>query len=99
MGGITAKRSLGVETLARLDAAIRESLHYGYAHRAEAQPYIAEHASEMDRAVMQRHIDLYVNELSFDVGKTGERAVTELYRRGRARGLVPDAREPLFFGA
>ncbi len=99
LGGITAKRSLGVETLARLDAAIRESLHYGYAHRAEAQPYIAEHASEMDRAVMQRHIDLYVNELSFDVGKTGERAVTELYRRGRARGLVPDAREPLFFGA
>ena len=96
LGGIMAKRSLGDAKLKELEAAVRESLRYAYAHRAEAQPYIAAHAQEMDEGVMQQHIDLYVNELSFDVGDTGQRAVAELYRRARARGLVPEAHEPLF---
>ena len=96
LGGIMAKRSLGNAKLQELDTAVRESLRYGYAHRAEAQPYIAAHAQELSERVMQQHIDLYVNELSFDVGDTGERAVAELYGRARARGLVPEAHEPLF---
>lgn len=99
LGGIMAKRSLGEETLAALDEAIRSSLRYGYAHRAEAQPYIAAHAQELSERVMQQHIDLYVNDLSLDVGETGERAVNELYRRARARDLVPEATLPLFFRA
>lgn len=99
LGGIMAKRSLGPKKLGQLDAAVRSSLHYGYAHRKEAEPYIATHAQELAESVRQRHIDLYVNELSFDLGDTGERAVSELYRRAHARGLVPTVREPLFFRA
>lgn len=96
LGGIMAERSLGAETLTKLNEAVRASLRYGYAHRAEAQPYIAAHAQEMSETVMQRHIDLYVNELSLDVGDEGERAVRELYRRAGERNLVPPMREPLF---
>ena len=96
LGGIMAKRSLGDAGLKELETAVRESLRYAYAHRAEAQPYIAAHAQEMDERVMQQHIDLYVNELSLDVGDTGQRAVAELYRRARAKGLVSEAHKPLF---
>ncbi len=96
LGGIMAKRSLGDAKLKELDGAVRESLRYGYAHRAEAQPYIAAHAQEMNEGVTQQHIDLYVNELSLEVGDLGERAVAELYRRARARELVPEAHKPLF---
>jgi 1,4-dihydroxy-6-naphthoate synthase len=96
LGGIMAKRSLGSELLGRLGEAVRASLHYAYAHRAEAQPYIAAHAQELDPKVMQRHIDLYVNPYSEDVGEDGERAVAELFRRARARGLMPPASHRLF---
>ena len=96
LGGIMAKRSLGDAKLKEFDRAVCESLRYAYAHRAEAQPYIAAHAQEMDKRVMQQHIDLYVNELSFDVGDVGEQAVNELYGRAEARGLVPEAHQPLF---
>lgn len=96
LGGIMAKRSLGDAVLEKLNHAVRESLRYGYKHRAEAQPYIAAHAQELSSEVMQRHIDLYVNELSFDVGRTGKEAVAELYRRAYAHDLVPTAHEPLF---
>ena len=97
LGGILAKRSL--EGLTKLDDAIRESLRYAYVHRAEAQPYIAAHAQEMSEQVMQQHIELYVNELSLEVGAVGERAVQELYRRAQERELVPVARAPLFIPA
>ncbi len=97
LGGIMAKRSL--ETLMQLDDAVRQSVRYAYAHRAEAQPYIAAHAQEMDERVMQQHIDLYVNELSLTVGAVGEQAVQELCRRARERGLVPVVRAPLFVPA
>jgi 1,4-dihydroxy-6-naphthoate synthase len=96
LGGIMAKRSLGTARLRALEGAIRDSLRYGAQHRAEAQPYIAAHAQELSEGVMQRHIDLYVNELSLEVGDLGERAVAELHRRARARGLVPEAQNALF---
>ncbi len=96
LGGIMAKRLLGEAKLRELDSAVRESLEYGYTHRAEAQPYIAAHAQEMNERVMQQHIDLYVNKLSLDVGDVGRRAVSELYERARAGGLVPEACQPLF---
>lgn len=96
LGGIMAKRSLGDARLRELERAVRDSLSYGSAHRAEAQPYIAAHAQELSDKVTQQHIDLYVNELSLEVGDLGERAVAELHRRARARSLVPEARAPLF---
>ncbi len=96
LGGIMAKRSLGEAKLKELETAVRESLRYGYAHRPEAQPYIAAHAQEMNEGVMQQHIELYVNELSLDVSGIGERAVAELYKRAYLRGLVPEAHKPLF---
>ena len=43
----------------------------------------------MSPEVRQRHIDLYVNEFSFDVGRDGEAAVRELLDRGSERGLFP----------
>lgn len=99
LGGIMAKRSLGEVSLGRLDEAIRESLRYAYAHPHEAQPYLAAHAQELSERVRQQHVDLYVNDLSWGVGETGERAVRALLERARARDLVPAVRDPLFLGA
>ncbi|MBS3967142.1 MAG: 1,4-dihydroxy-6-naphthoate synthase [Truepera sp.] len=97
LGGIMARRSLGRAVIERLDEAIRASLSYGYAHRAEAQPYIAAHAQELAATVMQQHIDLYVNDYTRDLGQTGKEAVTTLRRLGQARGLLPHNSAPLFW--
>jgi len=97
LGGIMARRSLGRAVIERLDEAIRESLSFGYAHRAEAQPYIAAHAQEMAEAVMQQHIELYVNDYTRDLGQTGKEAVTTLRGLGQAHGFLPDSSAPLFW--
>ena len=96
LGAILARRDLGLEKLRELDQAVRSSLEYAYAHPLEPKAYIRQHALEMEDAVMQAHIDLYVNEFSLDVGREGERAVTELFARAEARGLIPASSLPLF---
>jgi 1,4-dihydroxy-6-naphthoate synthase len=96
LGAILARRDLEPSVLKQLNAAVRASLEYAYAHPLEPKGYIRQHALEMDDAVMQAHIDLYVNEFSLDVGDAGERAVRELFARASARGLIPTPHLPLF---
>ena len=45
---------------------------------------------------MYKHIDLYVNEFSVDLGKEGRRAVELLFERAAATGIIPPAANRLF---
>lgn len=96
LGGIIAKRSLDQETLQKINTVIRASLEYAYQHPEQTQDYVAAYAQEMSPQVRQKHIDLYVNEYSLDVGKAGKAAVKELFRRAEARGFIPKIEAPLF---
>jgi 5,8-dihydroxy-2-naphthoate synthase len=48
---------------------------------------------------MYKHIDLYVNDYSVDLGEDGRRAVEVLFERARVSGVIPDMKEGLFLGA
>lgn len=89
LGGVAALRSLGQERLSRLDKAIKASFDYAYRHPDLVEPFVAEHAQEMSRNVRQRHIDLYVNRYSRDLGAEGREAAEELFGRAEELGLVP----------
>lgn len=89
LGGILAKRELGSETAHALEDAIRRSIRYAYDNPRESREYIRNHSQEMSDDVIDRHIDIYVNEYSLDLGKEGVNAVKELIRRGRKSGLIP----------
>ena len=98
LGGILARRDLGAELIHRVDAAIRASLDHARAHPLAAQEYIRSHAQELDDAVTDAHIRLYVNAFSSDLGDEGEKAVATLLARAEARGLIPPCALPLFAG-
>jgi 1,4-dihydroxy-6-naphthoate synthase len=50
-----------------LDAALRASVEYAFAHPQASRAYVAAHAQEMAPDVVQRHIQLYVNQYSLDM--------------------------------
>ena len=99
LGAIVARRSLGADVHERLTRAIRASLRYAYDDPQASSEYVAANAQEMSDTVRRRHIELYVNEFSFDVGALGEAAVGQLLGRATARGLFPAVPEPLFAAA
>jgi 1,4-dihydroxy-6-naphthoate synthase len=96
LGGILARRSLGPEVAVRIEAALRASIDYAWAHPLEPRTYIKAHAQELEDSVIDQHIGLYVNDFSRDLGVEGENAVTTLLARAEARGLIPPCDLPLF---
>ncbi|MBM7172243.1 1,4-dihydroxy-6-naphthoate synthase [Streptomyces sp. G44] len=89
LGAIIARRSLGAATLERLAEAARASVRMAWDDPEASRPYVLEHAQEMDPAVADQHIGLYVNEFTADLGEDGYAAVRGLLTRAAAEGLVP----------
>jgi 1,4-dihydroxy-6-naphthoate synthase len=89
LGAIIAKRSLGAERLHALAEAARTSVRMAWDDPEASRPYVLEHAQEMDPAVADQHIGLYVNEFTADLGESGYAAVRGLLTRAAAEGLVP----------
>jgi 1,4-dihydroxy-6-naphthoate synthase len=81
LGAIVARRGLGAEMIRSVEDAIRESVRHAFHHPGRSAAYIATHAQEMEPEVVRRHIELYVNDLSVDLGDEGEEAVRQLLSR------------------
>jgi 1,4-dihydroxy-6-naphthoate synthase len=99
LGGIAVKRSLPGGMKAAINRVLRRSVEYALANRSASLPFVREHAQEMNEDVMYRHIDLYVNEYSVDLGHEGRRAVELLFEKARAAGAIPVTGERLFLSA
>jgi len=96
LGAILVRNDIDAETACVLDNAIRTSLQFSRTHEAEIMPYVRAHAFEMNDDVMRKHIDLYVNDYSVDVGDDGSAAVTELFDRARRAGILDADATPRF---
>ncbi len=78
LGGILASRRLPEDTLDRVQAVIRSSLDYGLAHPEEALVTMRQYAQEFDDEVLMKHVELYVNEWTRDLGAVGREALAKL---------------------
>ncbi|MFF3913227.1 1,4-dihydroxy-6-naphthoate synthase [Streptomyces sp. NPDC001852] len=89
LGAIVARRSLGEEALTRLADSVRASVRAAWDDPEASRPYVMAHAQEMDPAVADQHIGLYVNEFTADLGEEGYAAIRGLLTRAAAEGLLP----------
>lgn len=96
LGGIVARRSLGRETVAAIDAALRASVAHARSNPSAASAYIRAYSQEMSDEVCAAHIGLYVNDFSLQLGAEGELAVATLLGRAEAAGVIPRSAAPLF---
>jgi len=96
LGGIVVNRSIPDDVKHAVNRVLRRSVEYAFAHREASLPFVREHAQEMSEEVMYRHIDLYVNEYSIDLGTDGRRAVEVLFERAMATGIIPAMKKDLF---
>ena len=81
LGGIVIRRGLNVEIKQKVNRIIRKSIEYAFQHPESAMPYIRKNAKEMDEAVMKKHIALYVNDFSVDLGVNGKKAIELMFAK------------------
>jgi 1,4-dihydroxy-6-naphthoate synthase len=89
LGAIVARRALGPTTLL-IERLVRESLEHAFRNPTDSAAFVRAHAQEMSADVTRRHIELYVNEFSLDLGEEGNLAVSELMERAGVSGLIRD---------
>ena len=87
LGAILARR--GAVPFADATSWIRESVSAAWAAPEASRDYVLSLAQEMEPAVVEQHIKLYVNEFTHSLGQEGYAAVRELLGRAEAAGLVP----------
>lgn len=96
LGGIVIKRSLPVEVQQKVNRLIRKSVEYAFANPKSALSFIKSHAQEMEEAVMYKHIDLYVNQYSVDLGADGKKAIEILFAEATDKKIIPVIKQKLF---
>jgi 1,4-dihydroxy-6-naphthoate synthase len=79
LGGIVARRSMDAELIQKINRVLHRSIEFAFANPDASREYVSEHAQEMSYEVMQKHIALYVNHYSLDLGEKGEAAVNKLF--------------------
>jgi 1,4-dihydroxy-6-naphthoate synthase len=99
LGGIVISRRLPADVRQRVNRVMRRSVEYAFANRDASLPFVRANAQAMSDEVMYKHIDLYVNEYSVDLGVDGRRAVEVLFERARNSGVIPAMKEALFLSA
>jgi len=97
LGGIIAKRELGEGLVNEIDADIRKSLEYAFAHNVEPKSYIKKHSQEVQDSVIEQHIGLYVNDYSLAIGDDGLKAIESLFRMSEEKGIIERSTRPLCF--
>jgi 1,4-dihydroxy-6-naphthoate synthase len=78
LGGIVIKKETAMGQQQKIDALIKKSIEYAFSNYPQLNDYIRQHAQEMSEEVMRRHIDLYVNDYSIDLGREGKNAIQKL---------------------
>lgn len=93
LGGIAIKRSIPKDIQQTVDMLIKESILYAFKQYPKLSPFVIQHAQAMEEAVMRKHIDLYVNDYSIDLGEEGRKAIEVM-----ATYILPDdkAKNKLF---
>lgn len=94
LGVIAAHRSLPPAVFRDVGVLLRRSVEHARAAPQRSRAYVRAHAQELADDVCDRHIALYVNDFTVDLGKAGAAAIRELLARGQAAGLLPPCPSP-----
>lgn len=76
LGGIVAKKTIHESIIKKIDNLIQQSVRYSFENNYDVlSDYVRSHAQEMSEDVMRKHISLYVNNYSLELGVKGKNAV------------------------
>ena len=98
LGGNVVRKDLGAENVAQVARLIKESIVYALEHREEALNYALQYARDLDPALADRFVGMYVNDWTVDYGPVGREAVRALLTRAAEAGLIPAPVDVEFVG-
>ncbi|MEZ7838114.1 MAG: 1,4-dihydroxy-6-naphthoate synthase [Flavobacteriales bacterium] len=96
LGGIAIKRNFDKALQEKVQRLIRKSIEFAFNNPLESLEYVKLNAQEMDAEVMQKHINLYVNDYSISLGAKGKSAIQYMYDFSVEKKLIDGTSKDLF---
>ena len=96
LGGIVANRNLPLNLQLKINRVLRRSVEFAFANPKAGLDYIRAHAQEMSEEVMYKHIELYVNKYSIDLGDEGKKAIRLLFDTALEKQVIPAMPHDIF---
>jgi 1,4-dihydroxy-6-naphthoate synthase len=89
LGGNALRRNLAEDVKQEVSRVMRESIQYSLDHREEALNYAMQFARDLDPALADKFVGMYVNHYTVDGGELIPRAAQKLLDLGYEAGLIP----------
>jgi 1,4-dihydroxy-6-naphthoate synthase len=99
LGGIVVRRDLPEEVKLKINRLIKKSVEFAFENPKSGLAFIKSHAQEMSEEVMYKHIDLYVNKYSVDLGAEGRKAISMMFEKALENKIIPEIKDGLFLTA
>jgi 1,4-dihydroxy-6-naphthoate synthase len=96
LGTIVINRDIKEDIALKVNRVLRRSLEYAYKDSFASFDFVVSNAKEMDSTVMNKHIKLYVNEYTLELGSKGKESVNTLFRIASEKGVIPALPERIF---
>jgi 1,4-dihydroxy-6-naphthoate synthase len=89
LGGNVVRKDLGAATMREVSRLIKASIRYALDHRREALDYALKYARDMDVALADKFVGMYVNDWTLDYGDRGRAAIRKLLGEAHRAGIIP----------
>ena len=78
LGAIVMRRSVAATICKQFEALLADSVRFAFENPQISRQFVKQHAQELEDAVIESHIALFVNEYTVTLGKEGREAVKRL---------------------
>jgi 1,4-dihydroxy-6-naphthoate synthase len=98
LGGIVINRKFDVQLQQKVNRVMKRSVEFALANPGSGYRFVKNYAQELDDTVIQKHIGLYVNNFTLDLGEKGKNAVKTLLKRAADENIIKYVEHDIFVG-
>jgi len=84
------KSTFGQETIHKFDQYLQKSVRFGLKNLKDGIDYAMQYSRDKPRDIIEKFVKMYVNEVTVDMGDSGEQSIRKLFDLAREKQLVPD---------
>lgn len=96
LGGIVINRKIDKNLAWKVNRVLKRSVKFALNNPDSGYGYIKKYAREMEDEVIRKHIQLYVNSFTVELGDKGKEAVSELFRVAENKKILPPLTNDIF---
>ncbi len=84
------KTDLGMDIICKFDKYLQSSIEFGLEHMDDALDYAMQYSRGKSRDLIEKFVKMYVNEVTVNMGDSGEKSIRKLFEMAKNKNIVPN---------